>query len=84
MNPNSDATAMHRKGFVFYRWENGVWLVDTVPVECLNRLDRPSVFDSFVTIPTDRTGYCQLAFLEDCTLWKLANSEPRTFASPRF
>jgi putative RNA 2'-phosphotransferase len=30
-----DAAAMHRAGFVFYRSDNGVWLVDAVPVEYL-------------------------------------------------
>lgn len=32
-----DAAAMHRQGFVFYRSENGVWLVDEVPPQYLRR-----------------------------------------------
>ncbi len=33
-----DAEAMHRDGHVFYRSENGVWLVDHVPASYLRRL----------------------------------------------
>jgi putative RNA 2'-phosphotransferase len=33
-----DAAAMHRTGHLFYRSENGVWLVDHVPPEYLQRL----------------------------------------------
>jgi putative RNA 2'-phosphotransferase len=32
-----DAKAMVEAGFVFYRSENGVWLVDTVPVKFINQ-----------------------------------------------
>lgn len=33
-----DAGAMHAAGHVFYRSENGVWLTDAVPPECLRPL----------------------------------------------
>ncbi len=33
-----DAAAMHQAGHLFYRSENGVWLVDHVPPEYLKRL----------------------------------------------
>jgi len=33
-----DAAGMHRAGHVFYRSENGVWLVDAAPPEFLRRL----------------------------------------------
>ena len=33
-----DAAGMHRDGYVFYRSENGVWLVDEVPTGYLRRL----------------------------------------------
>ncbi len=33
-----DAAAMHQAGHLFYRSENGVWLVDHVPPEYLQRL----------------------------------------------
>lgn len=32
---------MHAQGFTFYRSENGVWLVDTVPPEFLSELPTP-------------------------------------------
>lgn len=33
-----DAAAMHKVGFTFYRSENGVWLVDSVPSEYLHEM----------------------------------------------
>ncbi len=33
-----DAARMHADGFAFYCSENGVWLVDEVPAEYLQRL----------------------------------------------
>lgn len=33
-----DAAAMHQAGYIFYCSENGVWLVDHVPPEYLQKL----------------------------------------------
>ncbi len=33
-----DTKAMHQAGFIFYRSDNGVWLVDSVPIEYLKQI----------------------------------------------
>ncbi|CAD9221600.1 hypothetical protein BCEN4_20031 [Burkholderia cenocepacia] len=34
-----DAQRMHRHGHAFFVAENGVWLTDAVPAECLTLID---------------------------------------------
>jgi putative RNA 2'-phosphotransferase len=34
-----DAQRMHRQGHTFFVAENGVWLTDAVPAECLTVMD---------------------------------------------
>lgn len=44
-----NARAMTQAGFVFYRSENGVWLVDAVPPEYLEMLPTPTATPTGVT-----------------------------------
>ncbi|KAG8154326.1 RNA 2'-phosphotransferase [Burkholderia catarinensis] len=37
-----DAQRMHRQGHTFFVAENGVWLTDAVPAECLTPIDTPA------------------------------------------
>lgn len=49
-----DAKAMHEQGHKFFRTENGVWLVDAVPVEFLKVIEPAQALDTEAAKPTQR------------------------------